>query len=121
MKRLVAYFLRGLAFVVPISLALVPTLLAVPASAQCVTNELEMLIGSHSHPDDHFGTGVGLNASGTTAIVGVPYDDYSGASVGSAYVLALAGSTWTTQAKLEPGDASIGAQCGRSVALTRLA
>lgn len=53
--------------------------------------------------DDFFGTSVGINADGTTVIIGASrYDGTAGSNEGSAYVFVRSGTTWTQQAQLFP-------------------
>ena len=49
---------------------------------------------------DAFGTSVALSSDGNTAICGVPRDNPSGPSSGSAVVFTRSGATWTQQAVL---------------------
>ena len=62
------------------------------------------LTASDGTANDNFGYSVSI--SGDYAIVGVPYDDYNGASSGSAYVFERSGSTWLQLARLTVSGAA---------------
>ncbi len=65
---------------------------------------------------DNFGTSVSIN--GNYAIVGVPYDDFSGYSTGSADIFVRSDTSWTHQAKLTASDADGGDYFGYSVSIS---
>jgi hypothetical protein len=66
-------------------------------------------------PGDQFGTAVAI--SGTTLVIGAPFNDDAGSGSGSAYVYELAGESWTLAVKLNASDAEVGDNFGISAAL----
>jgi hypothetical protein len=78
-----------------------------------VPTPLAELIGSDAWVGDDFGWSVSI--SGSTAVVGAPYaNSYTGA----AYVFSDVAGTWTQEAELTAGDATSGAEFGRSVSIS---
>jgi hypothetical protein len=73
------------------------------------------LVATDGVAGDAFGFSVGLN--GTSAIVGAPNVDGTGANSGAAYVFTRSGTSWSQQTKLTAGDGTGGAVFGRSVAV----
>jgi len=75
------------------------------------------LTASDGAAGDWFGTSVAL--SGSTALVGAPYDDVgANGDQGSAYVFARSGSVWSQQAYLTASDGAEGDNFGYPVALS---
>jgi FG-GAP repeat/FG-GAP-like repeat len=74
------------------------------------------LMASDGQAEDAFGTSVSI--SGTTIIVGAPFDVAgTGSSRGSAYIFERIGATWGEQAKLVNSNANLGNVFGWSVAV----
>ena len=65
---------------------------------------------------DYFGGSVSI--SGTTAIVGAPYDDDNGSISGSAYVFENTGSAWSQVCKLTASDGTEVDRFGKSVSIS---
>lgn len=82
-----------------------------------VWNQQTQLLASDGTVGDRFGSSVAL--SGTTIVVGAPYDD-TGANTnqGSAYVFTLSGGLWIEQAKLVASDGQASGFFGYSVSLS---
>jgi FG-GAP repeat protein len=94
-----------------------PLLLVARASSQCSPLELTKLTTSDAAASDQFGYAVSI--SGSTAVIGAPFDDNSGGSdAGAAYVFVGAGAVWTEQAKLTASDGAINDQFGFAVAVS---
>jgi hypothetical protein len=74
------------------------------------------LTGSTSTDGDAFGTSVAI--SGTTALVGAPYDDAGGIDRGSAYVFVRSGNEWVEEARLKAAGGALGDWFGTTVALS---
>jgi MYXO-CTERM domain-containing protein len=74
----------------------------------------QMLVAPSGARDEWFGYSVALNADGTRAVIGVPYDDNGG----SARVFSRRGATWVEEAMLQASDAMGGDYLGRSVAIS---
>ena len=73
------------------------------------------LTASDAAARDEFGISVGI--SGSTAIVGSPFDDDAGGKSGSAYIFGNNGGVWTERAKLTAADAAAGDEFGKAVAI----
>ena len=73
------------------------------------------LTASDAAARDEFGTSVSI--SGSTAIVGSPFDDDAGSKSGSAYIFGNNGGVWTERAKLTASDAAAGDGFGNAVAV----
>ena len=73
------------------------------------------LTASDAAARDEFGISVGI--SGSTAIVGSPFDDDAGSKSGSAYIFGNNGGVWTERAKLTAGDATAADEFGKAVAI----
>jgi hypothetical protein len=73
------------------------------------------LTASDAAARDEFGISVGI--SGSTAIVGSPFDDDAGSKSGSAYIFGNNGGVWTERAKLTAADAAAGDGFGNAVAV----
>ena len=73
------------------------------------------LTASDAAARDEFGISVGI--SGSTAIVGSPFDDDAGGKSGSAYIFGNNGGVWTERAKLTAGDAAAADEFGKAVAI----
>ena len=73
------------------------------------------LTASDAAARDEFGISVSI--SGSTAIVGSPFDDDAGSKSGSAYIFGNSGGVWTERAKLTGGDAAAGDEFGKAVAI----
>ena len=85
------------------------------ASAQAQFFQQAKLIGTGAIGPSGQGSSVALSASGSTAMVGGPFDNYD---VGAAWVFKRSGGVWTQQAKLV-GTGAIGdALQGNSVSLS---
>jgi len=80
--------------------------------------EQAMLSAYDAAAFDQFGYSVAL--SGSTAVVGAPYDDISTyqTQTGSACVFVRSGGGWTQQGKLTASDAAFGDSFGRAVAIS---
>lgn len=73
------------------------------------------LTASDAAARDEFGISVSI--SGSTAIVGSPFDDDAGSKSGSAYIFGSNGGVWTERAKLTASDAAAGDGFGNAVAI----
>ncbi len=73
------------------------------------------LTASDAAARDEFGISVGI--SGSTALVGSPFDDDAGGKSGSAYIFGNNGGVWTEQAKLTAADAAAADEFGKAVAI----
>ena len=73
------------------------------------------LTASDAAARDEFGISVGI--SGSTAIVGSPFDDDAGSKSGAAYIFGSNGGVWTERAKLTAGDAAAADEFGKAVAI----
>ena len=73
------------------------------------------LTASDAAARDEFGISVGI--SGSTAIVGSPFDDDAGGKSGSAYIFGNNGGVWTERAKLTASDSAAGDEFGKAVAI----
>lgn len=80
--------------------------------------EQAVLTYSAGAANDTFGYSVDLSSDGNTAICGVPADNPSGSSSGSAVVFTRSGSTWTQQAVLTFSGKNYFDSFGRSVSLS---
>jgi len=58
--------------------------------------------------NDNFGHSVSMSGDGTKVIVGAKYEDTGGSNVGSAYIFAYDGSSWTQEANLQSSDIAAG-------------
>jgi len=72
------------------------------------------LTASDAAAGDWFGRSVSM--SGSTALVGSPYEDAWG-TTGSAYVFVRNGATWSEQAKLTANDGKVGDRFGHCVSV----
>lgn len=72
------------------------------------------LTASDGVPNQYFG--ISVSVSGNLALVGA--DFALGDGIGSAYIFAFDGTTWTQQAKLAASDGAIGERFGISVSLS---
>jgi MYXO-CTERM domain-containing protein len=73
------------------------------------------IVPADAQANDGFGTSVSI--SGTTAVVGSPYDDDDGSNQGTAYVFTRSGTSWLQQAKLKAGIAGQNGIFGASVSI----
>jgi hypothetical protein len=83
-----------------------------------VWTEQEKLVASDAAPGAFFGSSVAV--SGTTVVVGAPYDgcnDLGDLDCGAAYVFVADGNGWSEQQKLVSGDQGFGSDFGYSVAI----
>lgn len=77
----------------------------------------DTIYATGSATGDYFGWSVGIDGTGTYAVVGAPEVNASGYSAaGSAYIFSRSGSVWTQKAKLTPNPTNLG-HIGRSVAM----
>ncbi len=74
------------------------------------------LLASDEGEGNNFGSSVAI--SGSTAVVGTPYDDDNGRSSGSAYVFQKVGTAWSQMTKLLPADGAVSDNFGYSVAIS---
>ncbi|MDX2080157.1 MAG: FG-GAP repeat protein [Terrimicrobiaceae bacterium] len=78
--------------------------------------EQNKLVASNAAAGDQFGNSLAL--SGTTALIGAPFDDTSaGTNAGSAYFFDQSNSGWTQRAQVFASDAAASDQFGYSVAV----
>lgn len=91
-------------------------MLAAPAAAQCHWEQVGTLLPAGPPDRDRFGTSVAI--SGTTAIVGAPYDSEKGLLAGAACIFELDGGAWTQVARLTADDAAARARFGQAVAIS---
>ncbi|MDC0711251.1 hypothetical protein POL68_22465 [Stigmatella sp. ncwal1] len=77
--------------------------------------EQQKLSARDAAEDARFGLSVSL--SGTTVLIGAPYDDGKGSDAGAAYLFVRNGTAWTEQRKIVPQDAVADSLTGFSVAL----
>lgn len=101
--------------------AMLISLAATSAQAQCTPQELAKLIASDGAANDNFGFSVAV--SGDTAVIGAYQDDHAGGTFdGSAYIFVRSGppgsEVWIEQAKLTATDAQPDDQFGNSVAIS---
>ena len=78
-------------------------------------SQLAKLVANDGADFDELGLAVAV--SGTTALVGAPFDDDHGESSGAAYVFVKSGATWVQQAKLTPADGGANDAFGGAVAI----
>jgi hypothetical protein len=77
------------------------------------------LMASDKTTNDYAGEATSLSANGTTAVIGVPFEDDSGTSEnGAAYVFVFDGVNWGQQSKLLANDKEPGDFFGDTVALS---
>jgi FG-GAP repeat protein len=93
--------------------ALLSAFIAVPASAQPINEDIK-IVASDAAAFDEFSVSVAI--SGTTAIVGAPFDDDGGADSGSAYLFDT--TNWLQVAKLTASDTALFDNFGFSVAIS---
>jgi hypothetical protein len=74
------------------------------------------LLASDGAVSDNFGLSVSL--SGATALIGAPFANGNGSSVGAAYVFVRSGEEWMQQAKLLASDGAAVDAFGTSVSLS---
>jgi hypothetical protein len=77
------------------------------------TQQAELTAGDAAQRD-YFGFSTALSQDGSTALVGAFEKN---ASIGAAYVFVRSGTTWTQQAELTAGDATLGNRFGSAAAL----
>ncbi|MEO7730647.1 MAG: FG-GAP repeat protein, partial [Kofleriaceae bacterium] len=80
------------------------------------TSQLAKLVASDGGDFDELGLSVAV--SGTTALVGSPFDDDRGDNAGAAYLFVRSGTTWVQQAKLTASDGGANDTFGSAVALS---
>jgi uncharacterized repeat protein (TIGR01451 family) len=79
--------------------------------------ENQILTASDAKPFDNFGFSLAID--GSLAIVGAPFHDRGNVgNAGAAYVLELAGGTWTQQFRLTAGDGAADDEFGSAVAVS---
>ena len=79
--------------------------------------QIAVLVADDAAADDYFGESVSV--SGSTIVVGAPYDDDGALSSGSAYVFEKnATGAWPQAAKLVAADAAADDQFGSSVSVS---
>jgi hypothetical protein len=78
------------------------------------TQQAKLLAGDAA-PGDGFGYSVDI--SGDTIVVGTPLHDGSATDTGSVYVFVRSGTSWTQQARLEPGDVATNDNFGGDVGI----
>jgi hypothetical protein len=83
-----------------------------PLRGQC---QRAKLLSSDMQGGDKFGRSLAL--SGTTAIIGAPYDHPATSQFGAAYFFEWNGSTWVQAQKVQASDPAYGASFGISVAI----
>lgn len=85
-------------------------------------SQITILRASNSGSDDNFGTSVALSSSGTSLVIGAPFEDGDGLGTetaldsGAAYVFVNNGS-WVEQAMIKPDPVRAFDQFGMSVAM----
>jgi hypothetical protein len=79
----------------------------------------QKIVASDAANSEYFGYNVSLSSDGSTAMIGVSYENTSPNSYnGAAYVFTRSGSTWTQQAKLLASDAASNEFFGTAVSLS---
>ncbi len=78
--------------------------------------EVAELLAEDGPGSIRLGTSVAI--SGSTALVGAPYDQDRGQAAGAAYVFVYTGGNWTQQAKLTAPDGAVQDYFGESVAIS---
>ncbi len=90
---------------------------AMATTATVTGNNLNTkLTSSDGAAADEFGNSVSI--SGTTAVVGAPYDDEVGDSSGSAYIFEQTGGTWSEVDKLTADSGASGDMFGSSLSVS---
>ncbi|HBO44685.1 MAG TPA: hypothetical protein DD670_12285, partial [Planctomycetaceae bacterium] len=90
-----------------------PLTITVDMIVPLLTGQVVKLSGAAG---DYFGYGVAID--GTTAIVGVPFDDDGNTDSGSAYVFEETGLGWVQVVKLTASDGAAGDHFGQSVSIS---
>ena len=79
-------------------------------------SEFEKVIPIEIDDNDKFGEAIAID--GSTMIVGAPYEESGGSSIGAAYIYKFSGNSWVEDAKLVHSDAGNGDNFGFSVAIS---